>query len=126
MSNLKVPKKLFSPTSCSYFILGLILLISSGTKVFQCPINRYLGIYCPGCGAIRALKAITRGSYIEAVHDNLLFLLMPIFAALGMLIKVKMKNSSYFVGYIFFLVALVLFFTFERNQSGSFLTPNAL
>jgi hypothetical protein len=85
-----------------------------------------LGIYCPGCGAIRALKAITRGSYIEAVHDNLLFLLMPIFAALGMLIKVKMKNSSYFVGYIFFLVALVLFFTFERNQSGSFLTPNAL
>ena len=45
----------------------------------QCPVHRYTGLLCPGCGATRALAALTHGRLAEAMHDNGLFvLLLPV------------------------------------------------
>jgi Protein of unknown function (DUF2752) len=38
-----------------------------------CPIHRYLGIECPGCGATRALAALLHGRAGEALRLNALF-----------------------------------------------------
>jgi hypothetical protein len=48
----------------------------------QCPIFRYLHVYCPGCGATRALAALLHLRIEEALHYNaLVVLLAPLLLA---------------------------------------------
>src|SRR5260370_40524164 len=48
----------------------------------QCPIYRYLHVYCPGCGATRALAALLHLRIAEALHYNaLVVLLVPVLLA---------------------------------------------
>jgi hypothetical protein len=45
----------------------------------QCPVFRYLHVYCPGCGATRALAALLHGRIAEALHYNaLVVMLVPV------------------------------------------------
>jgi hypothetical protein len=46
----------------------------------QCPVFRYLHVYCPGCGATRALAALLHGRFSNALHYNafVVFLLPPV------------------------------------------------
>ena len=49
-----------------------------------CPFYRYLHLYCPGCGATRALSALLHGRVAEAMHYNpLMVALLPFFLAFG-------------------------------------------
>jgi hypothetical protein len=48
----------------------------------QCPVFRYLHVYCPGCGATRALAALLHLRIAEALHYNaLVVLLVPVLIA---------------------------------------------
>ena len=48
----------------------------------QCPVYRYIHLYCPGCGATRALAALLHGRLAEAAHYNVLLLaLLPFLLA---------------------------------------------
>jgi hypothetical protein len=38
-----------------------------------CPLHALTGLYCPGCGATRALHALVDGHLVTALHDNALF-----------------------------------------------------
>ncbi len=52
----------------------------------RCPIYEYLHLQCPGCGATRALAALLRGHFLEAMHCNaLVTALLPIAAIYGVL-----------------------------------------
>ena len=52
----------------------------------RCPIYTYLHLQCPGCGATRALAALLRRHFSEAMHCNaLVTLLLPIAAVYGVL-----------------------------------------
>jgi hypothetical protein len=42
----------------------------------QCPIYSWLHLQCPGCGATRALAAVLRAHFVEALHFNALVTLM--------------------------------------------------
>ncbi len=45
----------------------------------QCLLYNATGIYCAGCGATRALHALLHGRFLEALHDNALFMsLLPL------------------------------------------------
>lgn len=35
-----------------------------------CPLFEMTGLYCPGCGATRAVKALAHGDFWGALHDN--------------------------------------------------------
>jgi hypothetical protein len=48
----------------------------------QCPVFRYLHLYCPGCGATRALAALLHLRIAEALHYNaLVVVLVPVLLA---------------------------------------------
>jgi len=48
----------------------------------QCPVFRYLHVYCPGCGATRALAALLHARIAEALDYNaLVVLLVPVWLA---------------------------------------------
>jgi hypothetical protein len=68
-------------------LIGATLLFDPpGHAIFYpaCPIHQYLGILCPGCGATRALAALLRGRFVEALRLNPLFvLLLPALLALA-------------------------------------------
>jgi hypothetical protein len=52
----------------------------------RCPIHELLHLQCPGCGATRAVAALLRGHFTEAMHFNALFtLLLPFAAVYGIL-----------------------------------------
>jgi len=52
----------------------------------QCPIHDLLHLQCPGCGATRAVAALLRGHFAEAMHLNaLVTLLLPFATAYGIL-----------------------------------------
>jgi Protein of unknown function (DUF2752) len=50
----------------------------------RCPIRELFDLQCPGCGATRAVAALLRGHFIEAMNLNSLIpLLLPFAAAYG-------------------------------------------
>lgn len=52
----------------------------------RCPLHDLLHLQCPGCGATRAVAAILRGHFMEALHFNaLVTLLLPFAVAYGIL-----------------------------------------
>jgi hypothetical protein len=47
-----------------------------------CPVHALTGLYCPGCGALRAIHALTRGDLLTALHRNAaLTLFLPVAVA---------------------------------------------
>jgi hypothetical protein len=52
----------------------------------QCPIHELLHLQCPGCGGTRAIAALLRGQFVQAMHFNaLVTLLLPVAAIYGIL-----------------------------------------
>jgi hypothetical protein len=41
-----------------------------------CPFYWATGLYCPGCGGLRAVHALVHGDVVTAAHRNLLLLLL--------------------------------------------------
>ena len=50
----------------------------------KCMFHQLTGLYCPGCGATRALSAILHGDIKASLHNNAL--LFPLLAAIAFMI----------------------------------------
>ena len=40
----------------------------------KCMLHEWTGLYCPGCGATRALSALLHGDIMASLHNNLLLI----------------------------------------------------
>jgi hypothetical protein len=55
----------------------------SRTHVPLCPLHALTGLWCPLCGGLRAVHALSRGNIQSALHDNaMLVLALPFIVAL--------------------------------------------
>jgi len=97
-----------------------------------CPLYALTGIYCPGCGGLRAVNDLTNADLLGAASSNLLFVLaIPLLAFLWVRWfrrRWKGEPTSPEVGnpYVLSAVAIVLLagFTVARNLPfGSWLAP---
>lgn len=87
-----------------------------------CPIHKVLGVYCPGCGATRALLSLLHGRWMEALSYNPFFILsLPL---LCYLLGVVYLQAFFLRGFgakmpgrVFWIVyfTLMLIFTVLRN-----------
>ena len=77
----------------------------------KCMFHRMTGLYCPGCGATRALSAMLHGDVKESLHNNLL--LFPLLALIVFLL-VK-PQTSLKRPFAIAVLAVVLAFTVLRN-----------
>ncbi|OKJ08295.1 hypothetical protein AMK19_20030 [Kitasatospora sp. CB01950] len=51
-----------------------------------CPLLQATGWWCPGCGGLRCVHALTRGDLLTAGHDNLMVTLLAL-AALALWVR---------------------------------------
>lgn len=59
--------------------------------MFPCLLFELTGIYCPGCGGTRALKALLRGELLLSFHENPAVLLIFIGCMLYLVERIRSK-----------------------------------
>lgn len=102
------------------FVLGatacaVLLLVPPGSPhakwLPKCMFHRMTGLYCPGCGATRALSAILHGDVLASLHNNLL-----LFPLLALIVFLLMKpQTSLNRPCAITIIAVILAFTILRN-----------
>jgi hypothetical protein len=66
----------FPPWQCSFYP--------------KCPINEFIHLQCPGCGATRAVAALLHGDIAAAIHFNaLVTLLFPVAIVYGVALYIR-------------------------------------
>ena len=93
----------------------VLLLIPPGSPhakwLPRCMFHQMTGLYCPGCGATRALSAMLHGDIKSSLHNNaLLFPLLALIVFLLIKPETSLKRP-----FTFTIVAVVLGFTILRN-----------
>jgi hypothetical protein len=96
-----------------------------------CPLYALTGVYCPGCGGLRAVNDLTNGHVVQAASSNLLLVLAIPFAAVvfarwtygawtGREVRpVPVVSKPVATA----LIVLIVVFTVARNLPGSWLAP---
>ena len=93
----------------------VLLLVPPGSPhakwLPRCMFHQLTGLYCPGCGATRALSAMLHGDMKASLHNNLrLFPLLALIAVLIVKPEISLKRPVAVA-----IVAVVLLFTILRN-----------
>lgn len=103
-------------------ILGCFLVVAAGFVLFlfnpadtvlfpPCPFHWATGLYCPGCGASRAVHLLLHGRLIAAFNMNpLLVLSLPFLAAL-----LLRPRWAYLTWVPWFAAAMLVAFGILRN-----------
>jgi hypothetical protein len=95
-----------------------------------CPLAA-LGIYCPGCGGLRAVNDLTHGDVAAAASSNLAFVVLLPFLVLGLTLWVRarwrgvpLRVDPRVVARVTWAgFAVLMVFTVLRNLPGSWLAP---
>lgn len=97
-----------------------------------CPVYWATGLYCPGCGALRATRDLLTGHWHAALSENMLLVPAMIWVAWWFAASVarqlgvpasKFRSAPSSVGFIVTLSVVVIAFTVARNLPGSPLAP---
>ena len=109
------------------FLLGVSLVVyiyhpSTPVKMISSPFRQITGLYCPGCGTIRALTQLLQGNILKAISHNIFAVLFS-----PLLIWVILSNLSIVVRgkplakfelpskYIWILLGTLIIFAIGRN-----------
>ncbi|WP_330303884.1 MULTISPECIES: DUF2752 domain-containing protein [unclassified Streptomyces] len=95
-----------------------------------CPLLRFTGVYCPGCGGLRGAYALVHGDFTAALTDNALavagYLVFAVVWTVWVIRSVRGRPMRIDLGpvHLWSVGALVLVFTVVRNlPSGGWLHP---
>jgi hypothetical protein len=89
---ISVQAKRFSKTqtigwASLLLIAGLILYWVNPLQQLawlRCPVNLLTGLYCPGCGSLRAIHVLLHGDLLAAISNNLLAVIaLPVLLGIG-------------------------------------------
>jgi hypothetical protein len=91
----------------------------------KCPIYWTTGIYCPGCGGLRATSALLNGDIVAAVNQNVFVFLAPVLVLVGFLVQ-RTKKPHLTKLFVAFVAITALIYTILRNLPGSWLAPDVV
>lgn len=132
MKNSSVKKRLLVGLGLPAILLLLILYETLDGESLQCPFYKLTGLYCPGCGSGRAVRALLRGDLAESFRWNPMLYLMGLPAALCVLYEYvrivflprKLRPIVLSKRLCVILVVLILTWWILRNLPGlAFLAP---
>ena len=88
----------------------------------RCPLFLLTGIYCPGCGALRAAHALLHGHVLEALDFNVFFVLFLPFLAYAAASRISAATRGRALPTVFLpsraiwaLFCVIVAFTVLRN-----------
>ena len=104
----------------------MAILVLMEHIAIPCIFHKVTGLYCPGCGITRAIRALVKGNVAESFHNNIL--LYTVIPFLGLVeIIYRLTNRKYKKMYniiLILLLAIALIFGVLRNiPQFSFLAP---
>ena len=102
---------------------GTIALVLFG---WRCPIYAATGVYCPGCGSVRAFESLASGDVLDALHNNAVTVLLLPIVAFGTLLpssKIGQLFTRHPLGIGVTAVAVTVVFTVGRNTLAPWLAP---
>ncbi|MEU6475734.1 DUF2752 domain-containing protein [Streptomyces sp. NPDC047017] len=71
LGRLAVPAAVLAATAGAFAYVGAVDPNQPGHYP-ACPLLRYTGLYCPGCGGLRSAHAVVHGDLLAALQDNAL------------------------------------------------------
>ena len=132
MKPLSVPKRILFGLGLPAMLLLLLLYERVDGVSLQCPFYRLTGLYCPGCGSGRAVRALLAGDLPLSFRQNPMLYLMGVPSALGVLreylrivfLPRRLRPIVLSPTLCVFLVGLILAWWVLRNIPAlSFLAP---
>lgn len=128
-SRVAVPAGVLAAVAAAFAYVGAVDPNELGHYP-ACPLLRYTGLYCPGCGGLRSAHAFVHGDFPAALHANALAVLGYLaFAALWTVwvvraVRGRPPGLDPRPGLVWSLGALLLVFTVVRNLPfGGWLHP---
>ncbi|MFD8229490.1 DUF2752 domain-containing protein [Streptomyces massasporeus] len=128
-SRLAVPAGVLAAVAAAFAYVGTVDPNEPGHYPV-CPLLRYTGLYCPGCGGLRSAHAFVHGDLLGALHANapatlgylgfaVLWTVWVVHAVRGRPLRIDPRP-----GPVWGLGALLLVFTVVRNLPfGGWLHP---
>ncbi|WP_030680756.1 DUF2752 domain-containing protein [Streptomyces cellulosae] len=129
VGRLAVPAGILAAVAGAFAYVGVVDPNQPGHYPV-CPLLRYTGLYCPGCGGLRSAHAFVHGDLLTALHANA----AAVFGYLGFAVVWTVWVVNAVRGrpwridpapaLVWTLVALLLVFTVVRNLPfGGWLHP---
>ncbi|MEU0893972.1 DUF2752 domain-containing protein [Streptomyces massasporeus] len=128
-SRLAVPAGVLAAVAAGFAYVGAVDPNEPGHYPV-CPLLRFTGLYCPGCGGLRSAHAFIHGDLLAALHANalatlgylgfaVLWTVWVVHAVRGRPLRIDPRP-----GLVWSLGALLLVFTVVRNLPfGGWLHP---
>lgn len=112
---------------CIMGILFIIIVLKYDIGI-PCMFHMITGFYCPGCGATRAIRELTRFNIYQAFRYNALIIILFPFVIAYIIYKYIFKGKKNIPNNIFvFLLIVTILFGILRNISiFYFFAPNTI
>ena len=108
------------------FVTIMAILVLMDRIAIPCIFNKVTGLYCPGCGITRAIKAGLKGHFSESFHNNvLLYTVIPLLFLNEIIYRLTKKKykKAYNVTIIVLLIGVVIFEILRNFPQFSYLAP---
>jgi hypothetical protein len=115
-------------------MMALVVLATSGAVLLRlldpahslvfppCPLHYFTGLYCPGCGSLRAMHALLHGDLRQALAMNSLTVILLPFIGYGLISEIDrhlwgrpIVGTRLPANWIWTLFAVIVLFGIARN-----------